>query len=168
MQNTPMTTALATLLGLQELRDLRFKNFSGDLKIEKGNVFLDSGLQSSNIDILAKGTVGLDGRLDMPLTLRLSSEYGQILDEQATFAKYLGDDQGRTTLHLKAKGSVQEPKLTIDTKAAGKQIRKAVERKAIEALGRALTKDQPTDTAGSSQDPVKSMSERLLKELSGN
>jgi uncharacterized protein involved in outer membrane biogenesis len=168
MQNTPMTTALATLLGLQELRDLRFENFSGNLRIEKGNVFLDSGLQSSNIDILAKGTVSLDGRLDMPLTLRLSPEYGQILDEQATFAKYLGDDQGRTTLHLKAKGSVQNPKLTIDTKAAGKQIQKAVERKVIEELGRAITKDQSGKTTGTTEDPVKTMSDRLLKELSGN
>ena len=168
MQNTPMTTALANLLDLEELKDLRFENFSGDLRIEKGKVFLDSGLQSSNIDILAKGTVGLDGRLDMPLTLRLSPEYGQILDEKATFAKYLGDDQGRTTLHLKAKGSVQDPKLTIDTKAAGKQIQKAVGRKVVEELGRALTKGQPTGTADSAKDPVKAMSERLLKELTGN
>ena len=168
MQNTPMTTALASLLDLQELRDLRFENFSGDLRIERGRVFLDSGLQSDNIDILAKGTIGLDGRLDLPLTLRLSPEYGQILDEKATFARYLGDDQGRTTLHLKAKGSVQDPKLTIDSKGTGKQIQKAVGRKVVEELGRALSKDQPGKTAGTTEDPVKAMSERLLKELTGN
>ena len=61
MHHTPMTTALATMLDLQELKDLRFDKFSGNVKIEKGNVLLDSGLQSSNIDILAKGTVGLNG-----------------------------------------------------------------------------------------------------------
>ena len=164
MHHTPMTTALATMLDLQELKDLRFDKFSGNVKIEKGNVLLDSGLQSSNIDILAKGTVGLNGRLEMPLTLRLSPEYGQSLDEKATFARYLGDDQGRTTLHLKAQGSLQDPKLTIDTKASGKQVQKVMERKLLEELGKSLSKDQPSQASGN-QDPVKAMSERLLKEL---
>jgi uncharacterized protein involved in outer membrane biogenesis len=168
MQRTPITTALAALLDIQELSDLRFKDFSGNFTITDGKVSLDSNLQSRNINILAKGAVGLDGGLNMPLTLQLSPEYSKILDNNSTFTRYLADEEGHTTMHLRAKGSVQKPRLTIDSKGVRKQVTKAIEKKIMEELGRAITKNRPATTIDSGKDQVKDVSEMLLKKLLGN
>lgn len=164
LQRTPITTALATLLGIQELNDLRFSDFSGDLTIANGKVALDANLQSQGISILAKGNVGLDGGLEMVLPLRLSAEYSK----KSSVSRYLADDQGRATLQLSATGSIQKPKLTIASKEVQKQVGKVVTKSIMKELGKAIDKNRPANNSGSNNDPVKDVSGALLKKLFGN
>lgn len=164
LQRTPLTTALATLLGIPELNDLRFDDFSGDITIANGKIALDANLQSQGVSIQAKGNVGLDGSLQMPLTLRLSPEYSK----RSSVTRYLADDRGRATLYLHAKGSIQKPKLTIDSKGVNKQVSKAVKQGIMKELGRAIDKNRPTNNTGGSADPVKDASQMLFKKLFGN
>lgn len=168
MKSTPITMALASLLNIPELNDLQFRDFSGNFTIADGNVSLDSNLQNDNINLLAKGIVGLDGGLNMPLTLQLSPEYGKQLDNNATFTKYLADEQGHTTLYLKAKGSVQKPKLTLNSQGIKKQASKVIEKKIMEELGRVITKSQSTTSTTDKKDPVKDAQKMLFKQLMGN
>ncbi|MEN8142296.1 MAG: AsmA family protein [Thermodesulfobacteriota bacterium] len=160
LHNTPITTALATLLGIEGLQDFNIDNFFGDITIRNGKVTMNSDLASQDLEAQMNGTVGLDGDVDLPIKLVLSREYSESLQNTAGFARYLADDEGRTTLYLKLKGSVQEPKMSLSSKGVKKQAGKVIEKKIAEELNRAIGSDE--------NDPVKDMSQKLLKQLLGN
>jgi hypothetical protein len=88
------------------------------------------------------------------------------LTSRASVAKYLTDEQGETVLKLKLTGTTNKPLPVLDTAV----VQEAVERKALDALGEALsgkktgsgsTSDEKTDA------PSGSEVESLLKGLLG-
>lgn len=161
LHNTPITTALATLLGIAELRDLNIGKFYGDITIQQGQVRMDADLDSEDIEAQMQGTVGLDGDVNLPIKLRLSREHSASLQNKAGFTSYLADDDGRTTLHLKLKGSVQEPKLSLSSAGVRKQVGKVLEKKIAAEISRAIG-------GGAEEDPIKDMSQKLLRQMLGN
>jgi uncharacterized protein involved in outer membrane biogenesis len=166
-KKTPVTESVATLLGLPELNDISFQDASGTFQIVKGGkVTLNTRMNSRDIKAQTDGTVTLDGGLDLPVTLRLSKELTDKLSSRASVAKYLTDEQGETVLKLKLTGTTNKPLPVLDTAV----VQEAVERKALDALGEALsgkktgsssTSDEKTDA------PSGSEVESLLKGLLG-
>jgi hypothetical protein len=78
--------------------------------------------------------VGLDGSLDLPLTFHLSPALADKLKARASFTKYLSDEQGATTLHLKLAGSLKNPRPTLDMKGVKEQLQKSLEKELIKQL----------------------------------
>jgi uncharacterized protein involved in outer membrane biogenesis len=167
LRNTPVTEAVATLLGLPELTDITFQDTSGTFKIVKGGrVTLNTTMNSRDIKAKADGIVTLDGDLDLPFTLRLSKELSDKLASRASVAKYLTDEQGETVIKLKLNGTTNKPQPLLDTAV----VQEAVERKALDALGEALS-GKKTDSGSTSDEktdsPSESEVESLLKGLLG-
>ena len=78
------------------------------------------------------------------------------LKSRTSYAKYLSDDQGGSTLHLKLTGNLKSPKPTLDMKGAQEQIQKSIQKEVFKQLD------------GSSQEKDKTESpENLIKGLFG-
>jgi uncharacterized protein involved in outer membrane biogenesis len=167
LASSPISQALAALLGIPELDNLRFDRLAGNVKIAGGRVALDANLSSRPMTAQTVGSAGLDGSLDLPLLLQLSPEYSQRLQERAAFARYLADASGRTTLNLKLKGTVDRPELSLNGEGAAGQVKRVLEKKAGEELSRALSK-KLGGLDSQSQDAIGEKTDRLLKKLLGN
>jgi AsmA protein len=157
IKGTPVSSSISSLLGLQELNNINYKNITGTFEIvEGGKVKIKSNLQGDNLDAEADGIIGLDGSLDLPLTLHLSPALSDKLKSRASFAKYLSDEQGGSTLHLKLVGSLTSPKPTLDMKGAQDQIQKSIQKEIFNKL----------DSSGQETDKEKSP-ENIIKGLFG-
>jgi len=156
VSNTPVTVAVAKLLGLDEINNMSFEDLDGSLHIIKGQVALKTRMTGKDVNAQAKGTVGLDGKLNLPVSLRFSPELSEKLRKRASVAKYLMDETGEVEIRLKLAGTVTRPYPTLDTAGVQEQVKKAVRKKAIEELGKVLSgkkkagdedKDAKPDTA---------------------
>ena len=88
-------------------------------------------MQGDDLDAEAEGFVGLDGSLDLPLTFHLSPALAEKLKSRASFAKYLADDEGGTTLHLKLAGDLKNPQPTLDMKVYRSRCRNRCRKKSL-------------------------------------
>jgi uncharacterized protein involved in outer membrane biogenesis len=144
LKGTPVSNSIASLLGLQELKNISYKNISGTFKIvEGGKMQLKTNLQGTDLDAEADGIIGLDGSLDMPLTFHLSPALADKLRSRASFAKYLTDEQGGTTLHLKLGGNIKSPQPTLDMKGVQDQLQKSLQTEALKQLDGSGEKSSP-------------------------
>lgn len=157
IKGTAMTTSIAALLGLQELNNIRYKNMSGVFTIvEGGKIRINTKLQGTDLDAEAEGTIGLDGSLEMPLTLHLSQALAEKLRSQASFAKYLTGEDGGFSLRLKLGGTVQNPMPVLDLHGIQEQLQLSVQQELLRQL-----KGSPEDSGD------KPSSEKLIKDLFG-
>jgi uncharacterized protein involved in outer membrane biogenesis len=139
-RNTPLARTMSSVIGLPELNDMTFKDVRGDAHLLKGGrLNINSTLSGNAISATTAGTVGLDGSLDMPLTMILAPALAEKIDRQATVTRLLNDDQGNTVIPLKIAGTLTNPKPTMDTSGAQKQVTETVKRKALEELGKVLS-----------------------------
>jgi len=135
IKGTPVSMSIANLLGLQELNNINYKNISGTFNIVKGGkVKIKTTLTGPDLNAETEGIIGLDGSLDLPLTFHLSPALADKLKSRASFAKYLTDDQGTTTLHLKLAGNLKSPQPTLDMKGVQDQLQKSLEKEVIKQL----------------------------------
>ena len=135
IKGTPVSMSIANLLGLQELNNINYKNISGTFNIvEGGKVKIKTNLTGPDLNAETEGIIGLDGSLDLPLTFHLSPALADKLKSRASFAKYLTDDQGTTTLHLKLAGNLRSPQPTLDMKGVQDQLQKSLEKEVIKQL----------------------------------
>lgn len=167
LASSPISQALATLLGIPELNNLRFDKLTGTVQVAGGRAALDCSLFSKLLDMQTQGNAGLDGSLDLPLVLQLSPEYSRRLQGKASFTRYLADPSGRTTLNLKLKGTVDHPNLSLSSEGAGKQLKSALGKKAGEELSRSLSK-KLGGLDSQNQQAVGETAAQLLNKLLGN
>jgi uncharacterized protein involved in outer membrane biogenesis len=135
IKGTPVSNTIASLLGLQELNNVTYKNISGTFKIvEGGKAKIRTSLEGIDLKAEADGIIGLDGTLDLPLTLHLSPSLTEKLQSMGSFAKYLSDEEGGSTLHLKLAGTMTSPKPTLDTKGVQKQLQKSLQKELLKQI----------------------------------
>lgn len=148
IKGTPVSSSISGLLGLQELNNIAYKTISGTFKIiEGGKIKIKSNMQGTDINAETEGIIGLDGSLDLPLTLHLSPALADKLRARASIAKYLSDEEGGSTLHLKLAGSLTSPRPTLDMKGVQDQMQKSIKKEIFKQLdsssGDTETKDSP-------------------------
>lgn len=159
---SPATTAISTLLGAPELETIAFKDLGGTFKIvEGGKVQLDTALDAAGVKASTKGSISLDGALDMPLALTLDQNLSQKVATKLPATKYLADSQGNTTLNLKLAGTLDKPQPTLDSGSVQKQAEQVIKGKILEKIGGG------SGTAGSGQEAAPSPADSLLKGIFG-
>ena len=165
LSETPISKTLATVLQLEELRSLALDKVDGNLQLKKGKLYLRSLLNGADIKAETDGNVDINsGKLDLPVKLEFSGAMAEKLRQKASFMKYLSDKEGTTAVNLKLSGTTAAPKAVLDTAAAGKQIQKKLEQKAIDEIGKKLLGTPPAEEDGKSAEPVK----QIFKGLFGN
>ena len=150
IRGTPVSSSISSLLGLQELNNISYKNIAGTFKVvDGGKVRIKSSMQGVDLNAEAEGVIGLDGALDLPVTLHLSPALADKLKSRASFAKYLTNEQGGSTLHLKLSGNLASPRPTLDSKGVQEQIQKSIQKeifKKLDSSGQETeTKESPTN-----------------------
>ena len=155
IKGTPVSNTIASLLGLQELNNINYKNISGTFKIvEGGKAKINTSLEGLDLKAEADGIIGLDGSLDLPLTLHLSPPLTAKLQSMGSFTKYLSDEEGGSTLHLKLAGTLASPKPTLDSKGVQEQLQKSLQK---ELLKQIEPKGQQSDEQKSPENIIKGL-----------
>jgi uncharacterized protein involved in outer membrane biogenesis len=151
--STPVTASISNLLGLSELKNITYENISGTFKIvEGGKLQLNTQMKGNDISADADGIIGLDGSLNMPVTLHLSPALAEKLKSRASFTQYLADEEGGSTLNLKLAGTVTNPKPTLDMKGVQDQLQKTLQKKLFEGTG-----DSGAGESGSPEKMIKGL-----------
>ncbi len=166
IQKTPLTSALARLLRIREIENLKFDSLNGTLHLARGRLAIKSRMNSRDIGADMNGTVGLDGRLNMPVQLLLSPELMKKMRSSRSIARYLSTDNGWTKVSIRIVGTIQRPRPTLDTRAIKRQIKQEVKKKAIEIIKKLL----PHDVEGTGQNGTDSgagAAEELIKGFFG-
>jgi len=140
MTSSPVSQSLARLFGLPELNNLKFDKLTGTIKVADGQATLDANLSARPLSMQTKGNVGLNGSLDLPLSIKLSQDNSRLLQERAAFSRYLTDSTGRTTVYLKLKGTIEHPDLSLNSEGSFKQLGNTLGQKLGETLGQSLAK----------------------------
>ncbi len=125
IQDLPVVTELASLLGLPSLRNLPYRDLGMQFAIEAGRLAVrDCKIHANDLDAVVGGSLGLDGSLDLTLDLALSAEQSR----RAMAARGVGalsslftNSDGRLVFDVKVGGTGRAPKLQLDMqKTAGR------------------------------------------------
>ncbi len=161
ISETPISTTLANVLKLEQLRNLTLNNVDGNLHLRKGQLQLRSLLKGAGIKVQTDGNVDInDGKLDLPLSFEFSGAVAKQLQEKASFLKYLADKNGATTLNLKLTGTTNSPRAILNQAAVEKQIKE----KALKEIGKQLLGNQ---SGGGEKKPAE-QAQKLFKGFFGN
>jgi len=170
-----LVKGLSSILQLSELKDIQFKNFTAQFKVVDGKVKLDSQIISDRLKLFPKGSLGLDGSLDMGLDTRLSPELSAKLDKSASVTRYLTDEDGWTQMPLLLTGDFSSPRFGIDPKGLNRQAGKALGNELNRQLNKLFkskdSKNGSEPQSGSDAEPKDDPGRKLqdsLQKLFGN
>lgn len=173
-----LVNGLSSFLQLPELNDIQFDNFSSQFKIVDGKVKIDGQMLGSTLKLFPKGTVGLDGALNLGLDTRLSPELSAKLDKKGSVAGYLADNEGWTSVPLLLKGDLSSPRFSLDPKGVQEQASKVIGKELDRQLEKLFNRSgsapqsqgevQPGAETTPKQDPTKKLLEDSLQKLFGN
>jgi AsmA protein len=168
---------LSSLLQLSELKDIPFDKFKAEFKVVDGKVKLDSQILSTMLKLFPKGTIGLDGSLNLGLDTRLSPELSSRLDKKGGITSYLADEDGWTRMPLLLKGNFASPHFGFDPKGIQAQASKAIGQELSRQLDKLLKRQdssQKTDQQQTgeepppAEDPARKLLQDSLRKLFGN
>jgi hypothetical protein len=132
-----LTSKIADITGLNELREVNFKNWSNSFTIANGRVNIsDLRVNAGTTDILMNGSQGLDGSLDYSLVVKLpasASDRLNISGVAGELLQFFKDKDGRISLSFLATGTYSEPVLKLDTKSQEDLAKQALQKKGDEA-----------------------------------
>ena len=140
LQKIPALNSVAALLGVSELREVVLDDGNIGFAVKNGQVSIDSNISGPTTRLDTTGQVGLDGGLDLRSKMSLSPELGGRLHEQGKMVRYLGNENGWTTVPLRIKGSYDNPDVGLDSKGLKKQAEKAVQKEVQRKLEQELNK----------------------------
>ena len=152
--NPGLVGGLREILQLPELNDIPFDHFSGQFKVIEGKVKLDSQMLSKLLKIFPKGTVGLDGSLNVGLDTRLSPGLSAKLDKKGGISSYLADQDGWTQLPLLLKGNFTSPSFGLDPKGVQDQASKALSNELGRQINKLFKQSDQTTPQGTDQQPA--------------
>ena len=173
-----LVKGFASFLQLANKDEISFKNFQGDIKIVDGQLNIDSSILSDELKLFPKGSIGMDGTMNLSLDTRLSPQLAARLDSGGKVTRYLTDKDGWSQVPLLVSGNYASPKFGLDPKgvqkqaseALGKELGRHIE-KLFGAPDPAVQKKNQEET-GKGSEPVENPTNKLLqdslKNLFGN
>lgn len=141
IQQSPVTEAVAALLGLPELKTIAFKDMGGKIKLLKGGkVKLNTTLSAQGLTASTDGTVNLDGALNLPVEINISQGLAQKIRNK-TLKKLLAAKNGGTAVKFQVGGTYDNPRVALAPSFIKAQARRAVQAKVVEQLDKVIKKD---------------------------
>jgi len=151
---------LATFLGVEELRALRFRSLAGSFAIKNGQVTMDVKGDGSDAKLAAGGRIGVDKSMDMGIELKLPPALSSRV-ARGGVAKYVTDKDGWGSVPLRATGTVGKPSFSLDTAKVGGRAMETLRQK----IGERLIKPEGN---GETQGPGRKMLNDTLRGIFGN
>jgi AsmA protein len=133
---------------------------------------------SDSIQLFPKGTIGLDGTLNLGLETRLNTELSTQMDSQGSITMDLSDNDGWTRLPLSLKGSYNSPVFGLNAKGLpeqaskdlGSELRRKIDAffKQPESSPQATGKINPEKDTLPASDPASKALQDSLQKLFGH
>ena len=125
LKGVKVNQSLASQLKLPDLENIQFKDWTNDYTVQNGRLVLkDLTITASTGQYVINGSQGLDGSLDYRMTLYLPPGAATNLNI-AGFAgeavNLFKDQNGRLKLDFNIGGTMDDPKVQLDTDAARKK-----------------------------------------------
>ncbi len=164
LTGTGITKGLAAYLDAEKLEVLSFKAISGDVQLEGGNFKIDSAYAAKDLRMAPKGTIGLDGSIDLSLNLRLAPELAARIDGNEIVSQLLKNQEGWAVIPLNVAGSLSAPKFSLDKTVVQQMLReKAVKGLQDQLREKLLKPDKP----GQTPNPAKKSTTEETSETTG-
>jgi hypothetical protein len=148
--------AIASVLKLPDLETITFKDWANEFTVANGRVFIkDLKINALDADYVINGSQGIDGSLDYSMSLILPEKTSSRINVAGFGGQAIDmfrDNTGRVKLDFAVAGNMDDPKVSLDTKAAQKKAED-------------LAKQKVKDEAKKLGDQVKSKGEGLIKDL---
>lgn len=138
-----LVQGLATFLQLQNLNEIAFSDFRGRTKIVNGRAELDSTLAGKQLRLFPKGSLGLDGSLDLTMDTRISPELTARIDQRGKATRYLLDADGWSQVPLLVGGTLKAPRFGLDPKGVQAQGTRILQQELQRGLDKLLPKPTP-------------------------
>lgn len=138
-----LVNGLASVLQLPNLNEITFNEFHGKTRIVNGQAELDSSLLGRQLKLFPKGTLGLDGSLNLAIDTRLSPEMTARIDQRGKVTRYLLDADGWSQVPLQVTGTLQAPRYGLDPKGVQAQAGKILQQELRRGIDKLLTRPQP-------------------------
>ncbi len=158
----PMVDSLAVFLGVDELHNLNFEDFSAGYDLRDGLVRVNGLLTGSQVRLAPIGSIGNDGRLNMNLEVRLAPDLAGRIGASGPFMKVFSDERGWGIIPVRLLGSLTRPELGPDTAAIEKLMMNRVSQDAARKAEEDNSSSVPPD-----QESVKKMLDKTLNKLFG-
>ncbi|MDT8441431.1 MAG: AsmA family protein [Desulfuromonadales bacterium] len=165
-----LVSGFAAFLQVPDLKEINFKTFKGAFEIVDGKLKIDSILLGSRFRLFPKGTIGLDGSLNLALDSRLSPETAAKIDRKGQVVRFLQDSDGWSQVPLLVSGSVTAPRFGLDPKGVSAQAGKAIGQELERQVDKLLRKQPPAengDQPATEQVPKEKLIEDALRGLFG-
>jgi AsmA protein len=172
-----LVKGFASFLQLSDTDEISFSTFQGDVKIADGKLQLDSSLLSEQFKLFPKGTIGLDGAMDLSMDTRLSPQLSDRLDKKGNVTKYLTDEEGWSQLPLLISGNYASPAFSLDPKGMKSQAQEALSKELGRQINKLFKQPEPASQESSQQldegsppaeDPTRKLLQDSLQKLFGN
>lgn len=169
ISGTSLSKGLAAFIDMDELRELRFDTFAGDVSIRDAQARFDAVLNSTDVRMKPKGVIGLDGALDMALAAALSPALFGKVDRRGRFAGLLADEHGWSQLPLSIRGSIEKPIFSLDPTALKQQALDSLQQRLMERIAPRQTEQTPAEETPTAQQdqadaPVQAPAQETRKE----
>jgi len=164
LTGSSLVQGLADFIKLDELRDLRFDQVTGNFTIKNGQISINSDFNGKDVRMAPSGTIGLDEKLNLQLNTWLSPQLTGRLDKKGDVAKFFTDSEGWGELPLKLSGTLSKPQFAFDSSAVGKKVRTELKRALEEKV---FKKPATTDGNDQTNEPAKQLLENSLKKFFG-
>jgi AsmA protein len=111
-------------MGLKDQRVITFRDFNSGFRITNGRASADDWTLSAKIgDFLTKGTIRLDGAVDLRIAITLTQHYSNIVKRYHGDWIFFTDKDGRTLIDVIAKGKLSSPQFTLDRSRIQQRIK---------------------------------------------
>jgi len=169
LTGTSLLQGLSQFVQLDELKDLHFNQADGNFALKNGKVLMNGNFAGKEVSMVPKGSVDLDGNLDISLGTRLAPQLSAKLDKKGEVAQFFTDQEGWADLPLKVKGSLSKPSFAFDSSMlkskAKEKAQSAIEKKLEEKVFKKL---ETKDSSGQTQEqPTKQLLDQAIKGLFG-
>jgi len=159
-----LVQGFGTFLQLPELEGLSFKDIKASLALDNGRFKVDSRLLGSRFKLYPKGSIGLDGSLNLALDTRLSPEVAAEVDRKMQVARYLTDENGWTQLPLLVSGDLTKPRFGLDPKGVESKSAQIIGQELEKQIDKLLDKQKKNTTESDQKPGESSAAEQLLKD----
>jgi uncharacterized protein involved in outer membrane biogenesis len=156
----PLMTKLADFTGVNELREVNFKDWTNAFSISNGRLNIkDLKVNAGATNFLMGGSHGLDGSMDYNLMVKLPESVSDQLKLEGIggqLLQFFKDKEGRINLNFLVSGMTTSPVLKLNTKAQEETAKQALEQKKQQLLDEGKKKVE---------DELKKKAEEGLKRL---
>lgn len=144
-----------------DLKNPSFRDFQATYRLKDGKALIDGHLDSKQVKMTPKGSIGVDGSINLSLATRLAPEILSRMGASERLKQAFVDSSGWGVLPLEIAGSVTSPQVRFDTGALEQQ---ALDQAGSEASDRLLEKLLP-EVEGESKESMKKLLDNTLKRL---